>query len=535
MASLDPKLTTSLFDQGAPETFIGPRPHAFNAAAYCVSRPAQTHPDKTALIVVSDPVSLEPAERWSYAQLDDAIRRLAAGLKHMGLQPGERVMLRLGNHSTFPLMFFATLAAGGIAVPTSSQLTGREARFISEDCGARFICTSRDLHLDTQPDGCGQLLEDDIRDLMTGDDRADYAPTYADDPAYIVYTSGATSRPKGVLHAHRAVWARRMMYEGWYGLSNTDRMLHAGAFNWTYTLGAGLMDPWAVGACTIIYNGEKDPGVWPRLADKHKATLFAAVPSLYRQMLKYADHIAEGFAHLRHGLTAGEKLSEAVRDNWRNATGKPLYEALGMSECSTYASSAPLVPIKPGFTGRPQLGRRVAVLSLEDASTETVPINQPGLLALHKDDPGLMLRYWNLDAETRAAFRGDWFLTGDMAALDEDGYLQYLGRADDLMNAQGYRVAPQDVEDVLIHHPGVHECACAEIQVRDDLSLIGAFIVAEAHVEVTADDLAGFAAERLAAYKVPKQFVFVDALPHTPTGKVLRRELPALFTRIKQA
>ncbi|MCW8916315.1 MAG: AMP-binding protein [Magnetovibrio sp.] len=525
------KLTTSLFDQGAPE----PCPHCFNAAEYCLSASAQSAPDKAALIVVSDPESLEPAERWSFAQLDDAVRRLATSLIDAGLQPGERVMLRLGNTSAFPLIFFATIAAGGIAVPTSSQLSTREAHFILEDCDAKFLCTSEDLKIDGVPDGCIQLLEDDIRELMSCEDIRPYAHTHANDPAYIVYTSGATSRPKGVLHAHRAVWGRRMMYDGWYGLGSEDRMLHAGAFNWTYTLGAGLMDPWANGAGTVIYNGPKDPNVWPRLANKHEATLFAAVPSLYRQMLKYADHISEGFANLRHGLTAGEKLSETVREQWTLATGKPLYEALGMSECSTYASSAPSVSIKSGYTGKPQVGRRVAILKHEEGSIDTMAVGEPGLLALHKSDPGLMLRYWKLESETEAAFRGDWFLTGDLAALDEDGYLQYLGRADDLMNAQGYRVSPQDIEDVLVHHPSVQECACAEIQVREDLSIIGAFVVLRQGQNVNGDNLKTFASERLASYKVPKEFVFVEALPHTATGKVLRRELPELYKKLKQA
>jgi len=524
------KLTTSLFDAGAPT----PCPDHFNAAAYCLETSAQRHPDKTALIVVSNPDSLAPAEHWTFAQLDDAVRRLAAGLTLMGLKPGERVMLRLGNHSSFPLIFFATIAAGGIAVPTSSQLSAREAHFIAEDCGARYLCASNDLRIDGLPENCTQILDQDIHDLMACEDRLNYAHTHADDPAYIVYTSGATSMPKGVLHAQRAVWARRMMYDGWYGLSEDDRMLHAGAFNWTYTLGAGLMDPWAVGAGTVIYNGPKDPGVWPRLAGKHDATLFAAVPSLYRQMLKYATHISEGFANLRHGLTAGEKLSETVREQWTLATGKPLFEALGMSECSTYASASPTVPIKPGFTGRPQMGRRVAILSLEERAEQTVPVCEPGLLALHKDDPGLMLRYWNRDVETKAAYRGDWFLTGDLALLDAEGYLQYLGRADDLMNAQGYRVSPQDVEDVLVRHPQVQECACTEIQVRDDLSIICAFVVPHADTPPPTAELTAFATDRLAAYKVPKEFVFVDALPHTPTGKILRRELPDVFKRIKQ-
>ena len=525
------KLTTSLFDEGTPP----PCPDHFNAAAYCLATAAQAHPNKTALLVVSDPQTLEPAERWTFAQLDDAVRRIAAGLQHSGLKPGERVMLRLGNHSSFPLLFFATIAAGGIVVPTSSQLSAREAHFIAEDCGARFLCTSFDLKIDDLPDNCIQLLDEDIRDLMGCEDTIDYAHCHGDDPAYIVYTSGATSQPKGVLHAHRAVWARRMMYDGWYGLSETDRVLHAGAFNWTYTLGAGLMDPWANGAGTVIYNGPKDPSVWPRLADKHGATLFAAVPSLYRQMLKYADHIGEGFANLRHGLTAGEKLPESVRDQWTLATGKPLYEALGMSECSTYASSAPTVPIKPGFTGRPQIGRRVAILAHTDGSTDTVAVGEPGLLALHKDDPGLMIRYWNRERETQAAFRGDWFLTGDLAALDEDGYLEYLGRADDLMNAQGYRVSPQEVEDILTHHPDIQECACAELQVREDVRVVGAFIVTQHGTKPSSQDLTNYAAARLAAYKVPKEFIFVDALPHTTTGKVQRNKLAAMFTGLKQA
>lgn len=524
------KLTTSLFDEGAPP----PCPNHFNAAGYCLAASATAHPNKTALIVVSDSHTLDPTERWTFAQLDDAVRRLAAGLCHMGLKPGDRVMLRLGNHSSFPLIFFATIAAGGIAVPTSSQLSEREARFIAEDCGARFLCTEHALQLYDVPKGCEQLLEGDLRDLMACEDSLDYVHSHGDDPAYIVYTSGATSHPKGVLHAHRAVWARRMMFEGWYGLHEDDRILHAGAFNWTYTLGAGLMDPWVKGASTIIYNGPKDPDVWPRLAGKHGATLFAAVPSLYRQILKYADHIHEGFATLRHALTAGEKLAESVRDGWTNATGKPLYEALGMSECSTYASSSPSVPIKPGHTGRPQMGRRVAILEHADGSTQTVDVGQPGLLALHKNDPGLMLRYWNREAETLAAFRDDWFLTGDLATLDEDGYLEYLGRADDLMNAQGYRVSPQEIEDVLTHHHDVHECACAEITVRDDVHIIGAFIVSHADTPPTIQSLREHASQRLAAYKVPKEFVFVDALPHTPTGKVQRAKLPALYNQLKQ-
>ena len=164
-----------------------------------------------------------------------------------------------------------------------------------------------------------------------------------------------------------------------------------------------------------------------------------------------------------------------------------------------------------------------------------MPVGEAGLLALHKDDPGLMIRYWNRDDETANAFRRDWFLTGDMAALDQDGYLEYLGRADDLMNAQGYRVSPQEVEDILTRHPSVQECACAELQVREDVRVIGAFVVPKTDTAINAEDLSAFAGARLASYKVPREFVFVDTLPHTATGKVQRRKLAGIYEQLKQA
>src|SRR5690606_34959288 len=179
-------------------------------------------------------------------------------------------------------------------------------------------------------------------------------------------TSGTGGRPKGVVHAQRAAWARRMMWDGWYGLGPGDRVLHAGAFNWTYTLGAGLTDPWAAGATALIHSGPPDRNIWPRLAALHAPTIFAAVPGVYRQMLDAPD-LRDGFASLRHGLSAGEALPRAVRGAWEGATGKPIYEALGMSEVSTYISFSPAHPTVPGRAGRPQIGRRVAVVN-EDGS-----------------------------------------------------------------------------------------------------------------------------------------------------------------------
>ncbi|MEO1330507.1 MAG: AMP-binding protein [Pseudomonadota bacterium] len=520
-----PELRESLFDLGRP----APPPQPFNLSAYCLS--AATHaPDKVALQVFHE-ADAAPSEVWTYGALAEAVERATAGFLALGLQPGDRVLLRLGNTSRFPLLFFAVAAAGGVALPTSSQLTPAEAVKIAEDAGARILCVEDALAIDAPPLGATLLDDAGIEALLNAGDRAPAREMDPDAPGYLVYTSGATGRPKGVLHAHRAVWARRMMWRDWYGLEAEDRVLHAGAFNWTYTLGAGLMDPWACGAATAIYAGPSDPAVWPKLAQRVGATLFAAVPSLYRRIVKYGDGLETAFANLKHGLTAGEKLPEPVREDWRRATGKEVYEALGMSECSTFVSSRPGWPIKPDRAGWPQRGRRVAVLPVDaDASSADRPvaIGAPGVLAVSRDDPGLMLGYWSRPEEDAAARRGDWFLTGDLVRMDPDGAIAHLGRADDLMNAMGYRVGPQEVEDALLSCPGVLECAATEVEVKAGVRAIALFVVVDPNAAPNEETLQAHAAARLAEYKRPRAYHIVDALPRTATGKVQRKRLAAM-------
>src|SRR5690606_19057308 len=330
--------------------------------------------------------------------------------------------------------------------------------------------------------------------------------------------------PKGVLHGHRAAWGRRPMYQGWYGIRPSDRILHAGAFNWTYTLGTGLTDPWANGATAIIYTGPKDPSVWPRLIRSAEATIFAAVPTLFRQILRYAEVDRGTLGPLRHGLIAGETPPPGLFEEWQGRTGLELYEALGMSELSTYISSAPSVPRKPGVVGKPQPGRSVVILPVEGGTTP-LPPGEEGLLAAHRSDPGLMLGYWRRPDEEAEVFRGEWFIGGDLARMDEEGYVTHCGRANDIMKALGYRVAPQEVEAVLAEHPSIGEVACAEVQVRPDVSVIGAFVVLRPGAAPNAEEIKRFAAERLAAYKCPREIIFLDALPRTANGKLRRGDL----------
>jgi acyl-coenzyme A synthetase/AMP-(fatty) acid ligase len=498
-------------------------PSRFNMAAYAIGRAAAARPQHPALLVTAD-AGGAPAELWSFADIEDALLRIAGGLRASGLQPGARILIRLENTSAYALLFFGAIAGGFVPLPTSSQLTELEAQFLLQDSGAEAVALGSDLGLSSVPAGVRIFGSDDIACMLREAPRAAYAETSADDPAFLIYTSGTTARPKGVLHAQRSAFGRRPMYQGWYGIGPADRMLHAGAFNWTFTLGTGLTDPWANGATAIIYTGEKDPALWPRLIEKTGATLFAGVPGVYRQILKYAAPARGDLGVFRHGLMAGESPPPGLFEEWEARTGRPLFEALGMSEISTYVSSGPGVPRRTGAVGKAQPGRRIAVLPIEGGD-QPLPAGEEGLLAVHRSDPGLMLGYWKRPEEEAAVYRGEWFVGGDLAVIDADGYVFHRGRANDLMKALGYRVSPLEIEAVLSEHPSVGEVACAEVKVRADVSIIAAFIVLQAGARAEAGEIERFAAERLAAYKRPRSITFVDALPRTANGKIMRSAL----------
>ena len=506
--------------QGQRETGPDRGPCQFNMAAHCLAAAARV-PDKVALTVLDAPDRV--AERWSYRDLDKAIRAIAGALLARGVRPGDRVLLNLGNSSAFPLAFFGTVAVGCVAVPTSAQLSAPELAAIINRVNPALICSDRE---DVAAGAISVWSTDEIRRAAEGPP-ADFAATNRDDPAYLVFTSGTSGHPKGVLHAHRAADARRMMWRDWYGLTSDDLVFHAGAFNRTYTLGAGLTDPWAAGASALIYTGKPDKDVWPTIMEAQGPSIFAAVPGVYRQILKSNVKLEQATQRLRHGLSAGEALAPGLRARWRERTGTDIHEALGMSEVSTFISGSPERPAPEGTTGYPQSGRRVAVL--DDRTPTFAKPGTVGRLAVHRSDPGLMLGYWEDEEATKAAFAGDWFVTGDLVAEGPDGALRYAGRSDDVMTAQGYRVEPVEVEAVLATHPAVSDSAVCEVHVSEDLRLIVALVEGQA-ADLSSTSLDAHCRAHLADYKCPKAFVPVTALPRGANGKLQRRALPALVS-----
>ncbi|MBM1688325.1 class I adenylate-forming enzyme family protein [Sulfitobacter geojensis] len=490
---------------------------SFNLAAYVLAAGAAL-PDKVALSLLSG----EAREDWTYAQLIAAVRGTATGLLDAGLAAGDIVLMRLGNTPDFPIAYLGALAAGLVPVPTAAALTAGEVAKIIPTLKPAAILHDVDVPC---PDHA-QIIDLAALRAMRSLPPAAFHMGDPERLSYIIYTSGTSGKPTAVMHAHRAILARRMMFEGWYGLTPDDRLLHAGAFNWTYTLGTGLMDPWTVGATALIPAAGTSPTALPDLIATHEATIFAAAPGVYRQMLRDLSPLY--LPHLRHGLSAGEKMTAAVREAWEENTDTPVYEAFGMSECSTFISGSPSTPAKDGAIGTAQPGRQVAILGPKGPART----NTPGTIAIHRTDAGLMLGYLNDKKLTKSKFDGDWFLTGDQGMMDEDGQITYLGRTDDMMNAGGFRVSPLEVEETLLAIPGVTGIGVTEVEIKKNTRVIAAFYTAAAPIkEYTLTD---FATANLARYKQPRLYVHVDALPTSGNGKIQRRQLRDSFEAQKK-
>lgn len=510
-------------------------PEFLNIGAACADAHLGTPAaDRVAMIVEDDALGTSSI---TYGELADRTSRFAQLLRDRGVARGDRVLVRLPNSVDYPIAFLGALKAGAIAVPTSTLLTPGEVRYLLEDSGAKAMVVDAASWgaMSSALEGAGALqsvilagtaLEEALARVTRP---APPERTRAEDPAYLVYTSGTTGYPKGVLHAHRSLVGRSPAARYWFDFdpAQPDRILHSGKFNWTYVLGSALMDPFYRAKTVIAHEGRNDAQTWPRLIARHRATIFIGVPTVYRQILQKTSASRADVPTLRHCMSAGEHLSDDVFARWRERFGLDIYEAVGMSEFSYYLSQNKQRPIRPGSAGFPQPGHGVKLLDPE--TLREVPGGEEGMIAVPADDPGLFLGYWRLPEETARVKRGGWFLTGDYARYDEDGYLWFLGRRDDIIKSFGYRVSPYEVERVMKGHPAVSDCACVAEDAGGGKRLVVAYVIAHPGETASPDDLLAYAREQLAAYKAPKVVYLAREFPRTLNGKILRREItPAL-------
>jgi acetyl-CoA synthetase len=529
----------------------------YNIALDCIDKHAHSlvNKHKTALIYVkegSGDMLQQPPLRLSFSSLQGLSNAAANMFCELGVQQGDRVILRLLNCPEFPINFLGAIKAGVIPIPTSPLLTWHELEFLLQDSEASTLVTTEELlpreifsqsqktlkhiivissgkdELKTYP-GKSNALSLQVHRWQTLLKEAsaafDTQPTLADAPAYWLYTSGTSGRPKAVIHAHRSIHAHDSRAQLWQDLRAGDVIFNTSALNWSYALTCGMLDVWRHGLSSVIYQGSPQPERLGQIIQRYGVTTFMSVPGIYRRLLPYLAEHEAAFSGLRVCLSAGEKLPLEVREEFRKFTGLTIYEGLGMTEHSVYLVQRYGGPIVEGSCGKPLPGQGIAILR-EDLSEAS--IGESGILATHRSCEGLMLGYFNRPEEEAETFRGDWFLSGDLAYQDQEGNFFFIGRNDDVITSGGYRISPMEIEAVLNQNEMVEESAAIGIEISPGKTLVQACIVAKSGVPLTqetANLLLAYASTQLAKYKVPRQIIFLKKLPKTSNGKIQRREL----------
>jgi acyl-coenzyme A synthetase/AMP-(fatty) acid ligase len=509
-------------------------PRRFNFGRDVVDALAQREPDKLALLWCDESGA---ERRFGFGDISCLSNRLANLLVSSGVKRGDRVIVLLPRIPHWQIAMIACLKLGAVPIPCIEMLTEKDVSYRVGHSGAVAAITTRAgvakfkgaadfqarIAVGSAP---GWLEFDEAIDRQS--DHFEPADMHIDEPALIYYTSGATGLPKGVTHAVRALYCWRVSAWYWQGLREDDLNWCTADTGWSKAGTSILFGPWSCGTAVLVYDGRFHPAQRLELLERHGVTVFCAAATEFRQLVSQ-DFSRFDLRRLRLAVSAGESVNPEVVHRWQEITGVPLIEAYGQTETLMTVANHPSTPRKPGSMGRPLPGTRMVVL---DESFAALPPNERGQLALQLPNPQLMLGYWQepeRTAATRIVHNGvGYFLTGDLATIDEEGFLFYAGRADDVINSAGYRIGPTEVENALTEHSAVVECAVVGSPDPERGEIVKAFVILRrgySPSEALVEELQEHVKRVTAPYKYPRRVEFVTELPKTTSGKLLRRVL----------
>jgi acetyl-CoA synthetase len=467
------------------------------------------------------------AREVQWGELQALANRAALVLRDAGVERGDRVAVVLPALPETAAIFFATWKLGALLLSMSVLYGDDGIRHRLSDAEPKVLVTDRTNAARFEAWGGEVLVLDD--GLLDGEQPTDpiMADTSADDPAQLYYTSGTTGQAKGIVHAHRYLLAHEE-FVYCHDVQEGERFHGMGEWAWAAGI-APLLGPWRLGAVQLVYQREGGFNAEKQLdfLSRHDAANVFTTPTAMRSMMSIADAGKRyPMPHLRMVCSAGEPLNpEAIR--WfREQYGLTVLDYYGLTESYPLVANYPFLEVREGSMGKPMPGWDVQIL---DEDEKPVAQGERGEICLRaRSNPHYPLGYWRNDEAAAETFGGEWFHTKDAASADEDGYVWYEGRADDVIIAAGYRIGPFEVESACLEHPAVAEAAAVAAPDERRGNVVKAFIVLVAGHEGSeelADELKTFVRDRLSAYAYPRKVEFVAELPKTLTGKIRRIEL----------
>ncbi len=531
--------------EAAPTGFRLDIPEYYNFGFDVIGRRA-AEADKTAYIAVD--AAAEAIEHHRFSDLDRASNRFANVLLELGARPGDLAFVMIPRIPAWYEVMIGCIKTGVVAMPGTNLLTAKDIAYRVTRAGARLAIVTADgaAKIEEVRADCPTLE----RLIVIGDERGGWTcfekacaaasdrlerdrvtPTRADDLMLIYFTSGTTALPKMVPRDHAYALAHTITGRYWMDLREDDVHWTLSDTGWAKAAWGMLFSPWLMGAAMVLYDGPPgfDAEAHLRLIERLKVTTFCAPPTIYRI---FAQTDVSGFdlGSIRHSIGAGEPLNPEVMRVWKEMTGTEIYDGYGQTETVNIVTNFPGMPVRPGSMGKPVPGIDVDVVDDNGNAVDAGTIGHIAVRLTDPSPPGLFAGYYEDAEATAKSFHDGWYFTGDTATRDEDGYIWFVGRADDIISSAGYRISPFEVESALIEHPAVAESAV--VGKPDSLrgEIVMAYVTLVAGYE-SSEELKGeiqeFVKTQTAPYKYPREIEFRAALPKTVSGKIRRTELRA--------
>ncbi|WP_217589808.1 acyl-CoA synthetase MbcS [Lentibacillus saliphilus] len=477
-------------------------------------------------------------ETITYQDLIQNVNRIGNVLLNQGLQQGDKVLIMVPRLIQAYEVYLAALKTGIVIVPASEMLKTKDIQYRISHGEVKAVIS---YHLYTDEfkgvEAYDTLLKFSIGGAVEGwydlenlaesaSDSLEMAATTKNDIAFLPYTSGTTGNPKGVVHTHGWGYAHlKTAAPNWLGIQEGDVVWATAGPGWQKWIWSPFLSVLGSGATGFVYNGKFDPNTYLRLLQEEHINVLCCTPTEYRLMAK-VDHLQHyQLPSLHSAVSAGEPLNVEVIDTFRKYFSVTVRDGYGQTENTLLLGITKDMDVKPGSMGKPTPGNEVAII---DEHGAPLPPGEIGDIALKLDSPSLFKEYYKDPERTMMSRRGDYYVTGDQASMDDDGYFWFEGRRDDIIISSGYTIGPFEVEDALVKHPAVQECAVVGKPDEIRGSIVKAFVVLKP--DITGDSklieaLQAHVKQLTAPYKYPREVEFIQDLPKTTSGKIRRVEL----------